>query len=242
MDDDVNDDFIKIHQKGETITIHQICWYTGDAVSVWGGVCLFTPSAWSQRTRRSTVNPLSGHWAASVTWHPVLNTKGTTSVTSYIPAFAFPPPTPERADQVMRPSCVDQWLHLKQRSQSIFTQASQNGTHKWRKKKANLSTYLCPRGIVTSPRFNPVSTPVIPCLLFLTSSQLISPSLWQIITLLRLVMLWQMQKITDGDWKKKHNKESKCQQRVVVSDKHSALLLPWFTRHSADLCAFLLTD
>lgn len=85
-----------------------------------------------------------------------------------------------------------------------------------KKKRANLSTYLCPGGIVTSPRFNPVSTPVIPRLLFLTSSQLISPSLWQIITLLRLVMLQQMHEITDGGRLKKSTTKKANANRVLL--------------------------
>lgn len=50
----------------------------------------------------------------------------------------------------MRPSCVDQWPHLKQRGTvNIYPGLPRTGLIN-EKKRARLSTLLCPRGIITS--------------------------------------------------------------------------------------------
>lgn len=48
----------------------------------------------------------------------------------------------------MRPSCVDQWLHLKQRTVNIYPGLPR--TRLINEKRARLSTYLPPRGIIMS--------------------------------------------------------------------------------------------
>ena len=83
-------------------------------------------------------------------------TKKTTSASQPL-ALPFPP-TPERTDQATRPSCVDQWPHLKQRGTvNIYPGLPRTGLIN-EKERALLSTLLCPRGIITSLFFNPVST------------------------------------------------------------------------------------
>lgn len=130
----------------------------------------------------------------------------------------------------------------------------QNWTHKWKNSSSQhiplshrnryvpLFLILCPHTV-----------PVIPCLLFLMLSTIVSPSLLQIITPLRLVILHTH---TEKRAKKEHYEEDKGQQgaTVILSDEHFGwakcswetlaslllLLLSLFSRHFGELCTLPL--